>query len=34
LKRFTEMASGVHFAAMEEPAILAADIRAFFRDLS
>ncbi len=34
LKRFTIMPSGGHFAAMEEPAALAADIRAFFRDLS
>jgi pimeloyl-ACP methyl ester carboxylesterase len=34
LKRFTEMRSGGHFAAMEEPAALAADIRVFFRDLS
>jgi microsomal epoxide hydrolase len=28
------MPSGGHFAAMEEPALLADDIRAFFRELS
>jgi hypothetical protein len=27
------MARGGHFAALEEPAALAADLRAFFRDL-
>ena len=32
--RWTEMPSGGHFAAMEEPALLADDIRAFFRELS
>ncbi|HYL57765.1 MAG TPA: epoxide hydrolase [Candidatus Acidoferrales bacterium] len=31
--RWTEMPKGGHFAAMEEPALLAADIREFFRDL-
>jgi pimeloyl-ACP methyl ester carboxylesterase len=34
LKRFTEMPRGGHFAAMEQPALLAADIHAFFRELS
>jgi pimeloyl-ACP methyl ester carboxylesterase len=29
--RWTEMASGGHFAALEEPVLLAEDIRAFFR---
>ena len=33
VQRWTEMASGGHFAALEEPEALAADIRAFFRDL-
>ncbi len=33
VRRWTEMPSGGHFAAMEEPALLAADVRAFFRDL-
>jgi pimeloyl-ACP methyl ester carboxylesterase len=32
LKRWTEMPSGGHFAAMEEPDLLVADLRAFFRD--
>ena len=31
--RWTEMPSGGHFAAMEEPKLLADDIRAFFRSL-
>jgi microsomal epoxide hydrolase len=31
--RWTELNSGGHFAAMEEPAALAEDIRAFFRPL-
>jgi pimeloyl-ACP methyl ester carboxylesterase len=31
--RWTEMPRGGHFAAMEEPALLADDIRAFFRPL-
>jgi pimeloyl-ACP methyl ester carboxylesterase len=31
--RWTVMPSGGHFAAMEEPALLADDIRAFFREL-
>ena len=30
---WTEMDSGGHFAALEEPARLVADIRAFFRPL-
>ncbi|MBI2205564.1 MAG: alpha/beta fold hydrolase [Candidatus Rokubacteria bacterium] len=33
LQRWTTMPAGGHFAAMEEPAALAADIRAFFRAL-
>jgi pimeloyl-ACP methyl ester carboxylesterase len=33
VKRWTVMPRGGHFAAMEEPALLAADIRAHFRDL-
>jgi len=33
VQRWTEMPSGGHFAAMEEPALLAEDIRAFFRPL-
>jgi microsomal epoxide hydrolase len=32
VKRWTPMARGGHFAAMEEPKLLAEDIRAFFRD--
>jgi pimeloyl-ACP methyl ester carboxylesterase len=32
LQRMTPMPGGGHFAAMEEPAALAGDIRAFFRD--
>ncbi len=34
IRRWTVMPSGGHFAAMEEPASLAGDIRAFFRGLS
>jgi pimeloyl-ACP methyl ester carboxylesterase len=34
VKRWTIMPSGGHFAAMEEPKLLADDIREFFRDLS
>ncbi|MFQ5695124.1 MAG: alpha/beta fold hydrolase, partial [Terriglobia bacterium] len=30
IRSWTEMPRGGHFAAMEEPALLAADIRAFF----
>jgi len=33
VQRWTEMPSGGHFAAMEEPELLAKDIRAFFRPL-
>jgi len=31
VKRWTEMPSGGHFAALEEPELLAEDVRAFFR---
>jgi pimeloyl-ACP methyl ester carboxylesterase len=31
--RWTEMPRGGHFAAMEQPELLAEDIRAFFRPL-
>jgi microsomal epoxide hydrolase len=33
VRRWTEMPRGGHFAALEEPALLAEDIRAFFRPL-
>ena len=33
LRRWTDMAAGGHFAAMEQPEALVADIRAFFRPL-
>ncbi|HEX2439655.1 MAG TPA: epoxide hydrolase [Methylomirabilota bacterium] len=33
IRRWTQMAAGGHFAALEEPEALAADIRAFYRDL-
>jgi pimeloyl-ACP methyl ester carboxylesterase len=33
IRRWTMMPSGGHFAALEEPEMLAADIRAFFREL-
>ncbi len=33
VQRWSELPSGGHFAAMEEPALLAAEIRAFFRPL-
>jgi microsomal epoxide hydrolase len=33
IQRWTEMPRGGHFAAMEEPGLLAEDIRAFFRPL-
>jgi pimeloyl-ACP methyl ester carboxylesterase len=33
VQRWTEMASGGHFAAMEEPEMLAEDLRSFFRPL-
>ena len=31
--RWTEMTSGGHFAAMEEPMLLVEDVREFFRDI-
>jgi microsomal epoxide hydrolase len=33
IRRWTTMPAGGHFAALEEPELLAADIRAFFREL-
>lgn len=33
VRRWTQMPRGGHFAAMEEPELLAEDIRAFFREL-
>jgi pimeloyl-ACP methyl ester carboxylesterase len=33
LRRWTELPRGGHFAAMEQPALLARDIRDFFRPL-
>ena len=33
VQRWTEMPRGGHFAAMEEPGLLAGDVRAFFRAL-
>ena len=33
LQRWAELPRGGHFAAMEEPELLAQDIRAFFRPL-
>jgi pimeloyl-ACP methyl ester carboxylesterase len=33
VQRWTQMPRGGHFAAMEEPELLAEDIRAFFRPL-
>jgi pimeloyl-ACP methyl ester carboxylesterase len=33
LERWTEMTRGGHFAAWEEPDLLAEDIREFFRPL-
>ena len=33
IQRWTVASAGGHFAALEEPAALAADVRAFFRDL-
>jgi len=32
VQRWTDMPRGGHFAAMEEPELLAEDIRVFFRD--
>jgi len=34
VKRWTDMPRGGHFAAMEEPKLLADDIRAFFREMN
>ncbi|CAN1600667.1 protein of unknown function [Pseudomonas mediterranea] len=33
VERWTTMPRGGHFAALEQPELLAADIRAFFRAL-
>jgi hypothetical protein len=33
IRRWTKMASGGHFAALEEPEALAEDVRSFFRPL-
>lgn len=33
IQRWTEMPSGGHFAAMEQPELLATDIRSFFRQI-
>jgi microsomal epoxide hydrolase len=33
IQRWTQQPRGGHFAALEEPEALAADIRAFFRPL-
>lgn len=33
ITRWTDMTAGGHFAALEQPAALAEDVRAFFRDL-
>ncbi|HEX8133278.1 MAG TPA: epoxide hydrolase [Actinomycetes bacterium] len=33
VRRWTQMARGGHFAALEQPRLLAADIQEFFRDL-
>jgi pimeloyl-ACP methyl ester carboxylesterase len=33
IQRWTEMSDGGHFAAMEQPHLLAADIKDFFKDL-
>ena len=34
IQRWTEMTDGGHFAAMEQPELLAKDIKDFFRELS
>jgi len=34
VRRWTEMPRGGHFAAMEEPELLADDVRAFFREMA
>lgn len=33
IRRWTELAKGGHFAAMEQPEVLAAEVQGFFRDL-
>ncbi len=33
IRRWTEMPRGGHFAALEAPDLLAADVTAFFREL-
>jgi hypothetical protein len=33
LRSWTDMPHGGHFAAMEQPVLLAEDVRAFFRPL-
>ena len=33
LTRYTEMPRGGHFAALEQPELLVADVRTFFSDL-
>lgn len=33
VRRWTDMPRGGHFPALEEPELLAEDIRAFFRDV-
>jgi hypothetical protein len=33
LRRWTSMRKGGHFSAMEQPAVLADDVRAFFSAL-
>jgi len=32
-RRFTDMPRGGHFTAMEEPELLAQDLRGFFREV-
>jgi pimeloyl-ACP methyl ester carboxylesterase len=34
IARWTDMPRGGHFAALEEPALLAEDVRAFFSTLA
>ena len=34
IQHWTEMVEGGHFASMEQPYLLAKDIREFFRELS
>ncbi len=33
IRRWTQMPRGGHFAAFEQPELLVADVRAFYRDL-